>query len=57
MRGRSSYIIWFVGAVAWFFDAALQVYSGTRVHAFVAIVICLLFLVAGVYFRRQVLRK
>jgi uncharacterized membrane protein len=57
MRGQWSYIIWFVGAVAWFFDAALQVYSGTRIHAILAIVISLLFLVAGVYFRKQTLRK
>lgn len=54
---RNSYIIWFVGAVVWWIDAALQVYSGTRGHALLAIVISLLFLLAGVVFRRQALRK
>jgi hypothetical protein len=54
---RSSYIIWFIGAAAWWFDAALQLYSGTRIHAFIAVVISLLFLAAGVYFRKQALRK
>jgi hypothetical protein len=54
---QGSYIVWFVGAVVWWVDAALQVYSGTRGHALLAILISLLFLAAGIYFRRQALRK
>ncbi|MCL6463808.1 MAG: hypothetical protein K6T49_04725 [Acidobacterium ailaaui] len=57
MRGRFAYLVWFVGAVAWFFDAVLQLYSGTRQHAFWAVIITLLFLAAGVYFRRQAFKK
>jgi len=57
MRGRFAYLVWFVGAVAWFFDAVLQLYSGTRQHAFWAVIITLLFLAAGAYFRRQAFKK
>lgn len=53
----NSYIIWFVGAVVWWIDAALHVYSGAFSHAVLAIAISLLFLLAGVVFRRQALRK
>jgi hypothetical protein len=53
----NSYIIWFVGAVVWWVDAALHLHAGSRDHALLAIVISLLFLVAGVLFRRQALRK
>jgi hypothetical protein len=58
MQVRSkSYIIWFVGAVVWWIDAALHLHAGTRNHALLAIAISLLFLFAGVFFRRQALRK
>jgi hypothetical protein len=53
----NSYIIWFVGAVVWWIDAALHLYDGARTHALLAIAISLLFLFAGVVFRRQALRK
>ncbi|HVW76965.1 MAG TPA: hypothetical protein VHB45_05080 [Alloacidobacterium sp.] len=53
----NSYIIWFIGAVVWWIDAALQLHGGTRGHALLAITVSLLFLIAGVYFRRQALRK
>jgi LPXTG-motif cell wall-anchored protein len=52
-----SYIIWFVGAVVWWIDAALHLNTGSRTHALLAIGISLLFLAAGVVFRRQALRK
>jgi hypothetical protein len=52
-----SYMIWFVGAVIWWLDAALHVYAGSRRLALLAIGISLLFLVAGVLFRRKALRK
>jgi hypothetical protein len=50
-------MIWFVGAVVWWIDAALQLHAGARPHALLAIAVSLLFLVAGVVFRRQALRK
>jgi hypothetical protein len=53
----NSYMVWFVGAVVWGIDAALHVYAGSRAHAVLAIAISLLFLMAGVFFRRQALRK
>ncbi|HYK35562.1 hypothetical protein [Alloacidobacterium sp.] len=52
-----SYIIWFVGAVVWWIDAALHLHAGSLGHALLAIAISLLFLAAGVLFRRQALRK
>jgi hypothetical protein len=53
----NSYIIWFVGAVVWWIDAALHLHAGSRDHALLAIAVSLLFLAAGVVFRRQALRK
>jgi hypothetical protein len=50
-------MIWFVGAVVWWIDAALQLHAGALPHALLAIAVSLLFLVAGVVFRRQALRK
>jgi hypothetical protein len=50
-------MIWFVGAVVWWIDAALHLHSGALPHAVLAIAISLLFLFAGVVFRRQALRK
>jgi hypothetical protein len=46
-----------VGAVVWWIDAALHLYSGALPHAGLAIAISLLFLFAGVVFRRQSLHK
>jgi uncharacterized membrane protein len=50
-------MIWFVGAVVWLIDAALHVNAGSRTHALLAVAVSLLFLFAGVLFRRQALRK
>ncbi len=50
-------MIWFVGAGVWWIDAALSLHAGLREHALLAIAVSLLFLVAGVLFRRQALRK
>ncbi|QNI32356.1 hypothetical protein H7849_25830 [Alloacidobacterium dinghuense] len=53
----NSYMIWFVGAVVWWIDAALHLYGGSLRHAALAVAISLLFLLAGIVFRRQALRK
>jgi len=50
-------MIWFVGAVVWWIDAALHLHGGSLTHAVLAIAVSLLFLLAGVLFRRQTLRK
>jgi len=50
-------MIWFVGAVVWWIDAALHLNGGSLRHAVLAIAISLLFLLAGVIFRKQALRK
>jgi hypothetical protein len=50
-------MIWFVGAVVWWIDAALHLHAGSRNHALLAIAVSLLFLAAGIVFRKQALRK
>jgi hypothetical protein len=52
-----SYMIWFVGAVVWWIDAALCLHAGLGTHARIAMGISVLFLLAGVFFRKQALRK
>jgi len=53
----NSYMIWFVGAVVWWIDAALHLHAGSRNHALLAIAVSLLFLAAGMVFRKQAMRK
>jgi hypothetical protein len=52
-----SYMIWFVGAVVWWIDAALCLHAELGTHARIAMGISVLFLFAGVFFRKQALRK
>ena len=48
--------IWFVGAAAWFFDAALSLHHHALVSGLLATAISALFLAAGMFFRRQARR-
>ncbi|MGC1294679.1 MAG: hypothetical protein WA869_06540 [Alloacidobacterium sp.] len=50
-------MIWFVGAVVWWIDAALCLHAELGTHARIAMGISVLFLFAGVFFRKQALRK
>ncbi len=52
-----SYWIWFVGAVVWWVVAAIYLYYGPVLHGVLAVAVAIMFLAAGVVFRRQALRK
>jgi len=46
-----SYKIWFVGCAVWLLDSAVSFYYGSRPNAAIALLIAVLFLMAGMYFR------
>jgi hypothetical protein len=50
---RNSAWIWFVGCAVWAVDGAVRLQFGQRAHAQAAIMLAMLFLVAGIYYRRQ----
>ncbi len=39
--------IWFIGAAAWYMDAAINLHYGARSHAFLALLVATMFFVAG----------
>ena len=45
--------IWFVGCAAWLVDGVVQLRLHARPHAQLAFMVALMFLVAGLYYRRQ----
>jgi hypothetical protein len=49
--------IWFVGAAAWFLDAALSLHHHQLGSGLVATAISALFLAAGMFFRKQAARR
>jgi hypothetical protein len=53
---RNLYWIWFVGAAAWFLDAALSLHHRELGSGLLATVISALFLAAGMFFRKQARR-
>ncbi len=50
--GKTAWI-WFVGCAAWIVDGAVQIHVHALVHARLAFTVALLFLVAGLFYRRQ----
>jgi len=54
---RNAYWIWFVGAAAWFVDAAIGLHYGALGRGLVAALISGLFLAAGMYFKKQAKRQ
>jgi hypothetical protein len=50
---RNLYWIWFVGAAAWFLDAALILHRGALGRGVVSVVVSAMFLAAGMFFKRQ----
>jgi hypothetical protein len=50
---RKTAWIWFVGCAAWFTDSAIQLRFHARAHAQLAFMLALLFLVAGIFYRRE----
>ena len=53
---RNLYWIWFVGAAAWFLDAALSLHHHELAGGLLATAISALFLAAGMFFRKQARR-
>ena len=54
---RNLYWIWFVGAAAWFVDAALSLHHRELGSGLLATAISALFLAAGMFFRKQARRR
>jgi hypothetical protein len=53
---RNLYWIWFVGAAAWFLDAALSLHHHALGRGILATVVSAMFLAAGMFFRKQARR-
>jgi hypothetical protein len=49
---KNSYIIWLIGSVVWWFDAALAVHHGSRERALGSLAVAVLFFAAGMFFQR-----
>jgi hypothetical protein len=50
---RNTAWIWFVGCAVWVGDGIVQLHYSQRAHAQVAIMLAMLFFVAGLFYRRQ----
>ncbi len=50
---RKTAWIWFVGCGVWAADGVVQLDFGARAHAQLALMLAMLFLVAGLFYRRQ----
>ena len=50
---RKTAWIWFVGCVAWFVDSVFWLHLRAVAHAELAFMLALLFLAAGLFYRRQ----
>jgi hypothetical protein len=48
--------IWFVGAGAWFLDAALVLHRGALGRGLLAVAVSAMFLAAGMFFSKQARR-
>lgn len=54
---RNLYWVWFAGAAVWFFDAAFGLHRGLLKIGLLDAAVSAVFLAAGMYFRKQSLRK
>jgi hypothetical protein len=45
--------IWFLGSIAWLADAIVQLRLHARAHAELALMVALVFLAAGLFYRNQ----
>ncbi|HEY0264818.1 MAG TPA: hypothetical protein VGC07_09870 [Granulicella sp.] len=50
---RSTSWIWFAGFAVWVFDGLVQIHYRAWLHARIALSIALLFLVVGLFYRKQ----
>lgn len=48
MRMRKSSLIWFVGAVVWWIDAAVALHYSHKAQALLGLVVACVFFVAGI---------
>lgn len=48
MRVRKSSLIWFVGAVVWWIDAAVALHYNNKAQALLGLVVACVFFVAGI---------
>jgi len=55
--GRNFNWIWFIGAAAWFVDAALSMRRGALLAGLANAAVSALFLAVGILFRRQARRQ
>jgi hypothetical protein len=54
---RNAYWIWFAGAAVWFFNAAVALHRRSLSWGLLAAAVSAVFLAAGMFFRRQTLRR
>ena len=50
---RKTAWIWFVGSAVWLADAVVQLRLHAQAHAKLALMLALVFLAAGLFYRRQ----
>ena len=50
---RKTAWIWFVGCAAWIIDALVSVHFQNWLHARLALMVAIVFLTAGLFYRRQ----
>ena len=50
---RKTAWIWFVGCAAWVIDALVSVHFQNWLHARLALMVAIVFLTAGLFYRRQ----
>ncbi len=50
---RSTAWIWFLGFAAWLFDAVVSIRLHDWLHARLALMVAIVFLAAGLFYRRQ----
>ena len=52
MMRRTAWI-WFLGFAAWLVDAMVSIHLNNWLHARLAVMVAIVFLVAGLFYRRQ----
>lgn len=50
---RKTAWIWFAGFIAWLIDGFVSVHYGNWLHARLAFIVAMLFLVAALFYRKQ----
>jgi hypothetical protein len=53
MMRRTAWI-WFLGFAAWLVDAMVSIHLNNCLHARLAFMVAIVFLVAGLFYRRQI---